>query len=294
MEKISDALRKIREEKKLSYQDIYKATNIHPKILQAIEDGNFSIQPPIYMKSFIKEYLEFLGLNYADYRSQINDIFYQIEKNSLLEKNKTSTLSKNKIKKIRNAYHQINKVIYFVYFILFLGILVIVYFTFFHSSEEINVLQDTTAKPETLFIGKDKEQLVLSNIAPTDSITLEVKAIDTVWLNIIIDNKFSDKIILFPGNEKQLRAMNFFRLTIGNAGGVTIKRNGIELPSLGKRGTVVKSVTITRDQILIGSQIKLQQAPKKNADSLTKILQPTAPARIQPSLRDTKLIIPKR
>lgn len=294
MEKISDILRKIREEKKLSYQDIYKATNIHPKILQAIENKNFTLQPPIYMKSFIKEYLEFLGLNFADYRQQINDIFYQIEKDSFLEKNKTSTLSKKKIKKNRNAYHQINKVIYFVYFTLVLGVMVIIYFTFFHSNEEINVLQETTLKPETLFIGKNKNQFVLPNIVPTDSITLEIKAIDTVWLNIIIDNKYSDKIVLFPGNEKQLRAMNFFRLTIGNAGGVIIKRNGSELPSLGKRGTVIKSVTITREKVLIGSSIKSQQALKKNSDNLTKILQPTVPARVQPSLLDTKPIIPKR
>lgn len=294
MEKISDILRKIREEKKLTFQDIYETTNIHPKILQAIEDANFSLQPPIYMKSFIKEYLEFLGLNYADYRQQINDIFYQIEKNSLLEKNKTSTLSTKKIQKIRNAYHQINKVIYFVYLTLFLGILVIIYFTYFHSNEGSNVLHETAVKPETLFISKDKNQFALSNIVPTDSITLEIKAIDTVWLNIIIDNKYSDKIILFPENEKQLRAMNFFRLTIGNAGGVIIKRNGTELPSFGERGTVVKSVTITRDQVLFSSPLKLQQAPQKNAESLTKILQPATPARVQPSLRDTKLIIPKR
>ncbi|MGQ9818684.1 MAG: helix-turn-helix domain-containing protein [Candidatus Kapaibacteriales bacterium] len=294
MEKIPDILRKIREGKKLSYTDIYKATNIHPKILQAIEDGNYTLQPPIYMKSFIKEYLEFLGLNPADYRQQINEIFWQLEKDLSSVKNKTSTLSSKKIKKIRTTYQQMNKAIYFVYATLFLGILLIIYFTFFHTGEETNILQETTLKPETLFIGQNKNLSIQPPSVQNDSITLELKAIDTVWLNAIIDNIYSDKLILYPGNVKQLRAMNFFRLTIGNAGGIVIKRNGIELPPLGKRGTVVKSITITREQVLFGPLPKIAQSPHKKSDSLAKILQPTMPSRIQPSLRDTKLLIPKR
>lgn len=293
MEKISEILKKTREEKKLSYHDIYKAINIHPKVLQAIEEGNFSLQPPIYMKSFIKEYLEFLGLNYEEYRQKLNEIFDHIEKKTSAVKNKSTFLHQQKVKKIRNSYYQLNKVIYFVYFTLFLGMLVIIYFTFFHSTQESTIFHERNLKPDTLIIGKEKTQMVQPSIK-TDSISLEIKAIDTVWLNIIIDNKFSDKVILFPGNEKQWRGMNFFRLTIGNAGGVVIKRDGREIPPLGKRGVVVKSVTITRDQVFIGLPSKFYPQVKRNADSLSKILQPTVPKRVTPTLRDTKPLLPKR
>lgn len=297
MEKLSTLLKRTREEKGLTYNDIYIATKIHPKILQAIEEENFSIQSPVYMKSFLKEYLEFLGLSYDAYKRQINEIFDRIEKKFQLEINKSPFSLQPKLNKIRNAYHQLNRIIYLVYFTLFLGILMIVYYSFFHTVRNNNILQETTIKPDTIFIGPNKTQLIQPRIAQTDSISLEVKSIDTVWINIIIDNKFSDKVVLLPGDKKEWRAINFFRITVGNAGGIIITRNGKDIPPLGPRGTVVKSVIITRDTVIIGSKSKSRvpnSAEKYKIDSLSKIVKPTNPSKITPTLRDTKHLVPRR
>lgn len=63
LKKIADELREARQKKKISIDQIFTKTRIDKKYLQAIEDGNFSIMPDVYIRAFIKEYAVNVGLN---------------------------------------------------------------------------------------------------------------------------------------------------------------------------------------------------------------------------------------
>ena len=63
LKKIADELREARQKKKISIDQIFTKTRIDKKYLQAIEDGNFSIMPDVYIRAFIKEYALNVGLN---------------------------------------------------------------------------------------------------------------------------------------------------------------------------------------------------------------------------------------
>ena len=63
VKKIADELREARKKKKISIDQIFTKTRIDKKYLQAIEDGNFSIMPDVYIRAFIKEYAVNVGLN---------------------------------------------------------------------------------------------------------------------------------------------------------------------------------------------------------------------------------------
>ena len=63
VKKIADELKEARKKKKISIEQIFTKTRIDKKYLNAIEDGNFSIMPDVYIRAFIKEFAVNVGLN---------------------------------------------------------------------------------------------------------------------------------------------------------------------------------------------------------------------------------------
>lgn len=63
LKKIADELKEARKKKKVSIDQIFTKTRIDKKYLEAIEDGNFSIMPDVYIRAFIKEFAINVGLN---------------------------------------------------------------------------------------------------------------------------------------------------------------------------------------------------------------------------------------
>ena len=63
-------LKKIRQERGLSLEDVQKKTKIHLNVLRAIEGDSISNLSPIYLKGFIKIYCSYLGLDPKDFTGQ--------------------------------------------------------------------------------------------------------------------------------------------------------------------------------------------------------------------------------
>lgn len=63
LQKIAEELKNARKKKKISIDQIFTKTRIDKKYLNAIEEGNFSIMPEVYIRAFIKEYSKNVGLN---------------------------------------------------------------------------------------------------------------------------------------------------------------------------------------------------------------------------------------
>ncbi len=59
---IGDELRRARERKKASLNDVAKRTKINPVYLQSIEEGEFSFLPEPYVRAFIRAYAQEVGL----------------------------------------------------------------------------------------------------------------------------------------------------------------------------------------------------------------------------------------
>lgn len=64
MKTVGQILAEARASKGITFAEAERATKIRPEILQALEEDNFSTLPgPTYIKGFIKNYGEYLGLN---------------------------------------------------------------------------------------------------------------------------------------------------------------------------------------------------------------------------------------
>lgn len=63
MREIGEELKKARLSKRIRLKSISKKTKINPKILEALEAGEFQILPEPYIKAFIKTYAKEVGLD---------------------------------------------------------------------------------------------------------------------------------------------------------------------------------------------------------------------------------------
>ncbi len=72
--RVGERLKKAREAKDLTLEDIYKKTRIPLKYLEAIEIGNFKALPPAkaHRLAYIREYVEALNLNPASFLYQFS------------------------------------------------------------------------------------------------------------------------------------------------------------------------------------------------------------------------------
>ena len=63
--KVGQLLKKTRESKYLTYEDVSAQTKIHPKFLKALEAGDYEIfSSEIHAKGFLQTYANFLGVNF--------------------------------------------------------------------------------------------------------------------------------------------------------------------------------------------------------------------------------------
>ena len=74
-----------------------------------------------------------------------------------------------------------------------------------------------------------------------DAQSLTIVAHEQSWLRIRADDERSRDMLLDPGQVATLSARTGFVITFGNAGGVSLRFNGEELPPVGRSGQVVRN-----------------------------------------------------
>ena len=96
------ALKNHRESKGIEIDEISDYTKINPKYLKAIEEGDFSVIPNIYMRLFIRSYANYIDADYkqalVDYElhttGKIQPKFFETEEDNLLRTKKIADNTK--------------------------------------------------------------------------------------------------------------------------------------------------------------------------------------------------------
>lgn len=262
-------LKSIREKHNISLDTVSTKTSVRKQYLILIEDGRFEDLPSIYGKSFIKTYCNYLEVPTEEYIQIIEKLdnqekikskkntnnsnkfqtnqssFYtQTIKNLGLEKYLISN-KKNNILKISNNTKLIN------FFVVFLLLFLMIIFLFLDSNEDtqFNSEENSSLAPDTLVLGTEEKGL-FSYFSSSDSLVLEAYSIDTCWVKLNIDGKENKEVLALPSMNMRWSANNYFIITQGNVGAIQFKRNGKLLEPFGARGSVVKNIKITKDEII--------------------------------------------
>ena len=85
--------------------------------------------------------------------------------------------------------------------------------------------------------------------------TLTLRASEDVWIVLSADGQRALSGTLRAGEERTFSAEEQFELeSVGNAGGIAMKLNGVDMPSLGEKGEVIKNRVISREEAPAGTQ----------------------------------------
>ncbi|MDD5561162.1 MAG: DUF4115 domain-containing protein [Candidatus Omnitrophica bacterium] len=266
-------LKKIRQERGLSLEEVQKKTKIHINVLRAIEGDSISNLNPIYLKGFIKIYCNYLGLDLKEYLGQASqphkpvlnaavgrDIGERIEKKPALVKEVSVKLSAFRpspgLKKI---------IIFALIGIVF--IFLVVKLTRLISSWHKNVSQKARAS-SAVRTSKVKRELLpkeainkssAKNIPKQDKaqknlsqgFMLGVFARDKSWVSAKVDGKLVFHGMLERGRSETWQAKDKIELSIGDAGAVELQVNDQRFTKLGRRGQSLKNIVINRDGLKI-------------------------------------------
>ncbi len=302
MENIGKIFKVEREKLRITIEDVSNSIRIRPHIIEAMENGNFNQLPSVYMKAFIKDYAKFLKLN-IDVEEILNSIAPKDKLEILAEESGKKTdakqlepkkyediFSEQKIKK--NFFNRTSIATYLVYSALVLILIVIIYFAFFNFSDSPsantnteNMNADNTEVLADEALANTQSGLIL------DSMRLHILAKDTIWLRIASDGINSRQIVLYPGNNFEMKAWEYFTLTCDKANAIEVHRNDELIPQLNNRGSAIRNVKITRNDIINPTSVFSDSSAKRRREA-TKRTEDKAnqkqPYRLQPSKIETK------
>ena len=242
------SFRKARESKGISLDQIATETRISTRFLSAIESEEFHLLPGgIFNRGFVRTFAEIVGLDpdqaVVEYERLAN------------AQEPSDALSPGIARPSKVGRHLYSAAI---------GLLVLVIVIFYLATRESGQIAQTTgpppapapavippppppSAPETTSVAGTPDVSEPKPALPSNpqTLTLDVEARQRTWIKITADGTaINIGEILEPGMTRKFTAQASIMISVGNAAGLVLKINDMQLKPLGKSGDV-RSVTIT-------------------------------------------------
>ena len=267
-------LKKIRQERGLSLEDIQKKTKVHLNVLRAIEGDSISNLSPIYLKGFIKIYCNYLGLDLKEYLGETSqsskpilnaavgrDIGERIEKKPTLPKDLSVKLGA-----IRPSDGLRKIIIYTVMAVVFIFLAgkLIKAISSWHKkvSAKARIFVPVLASPRTTrellpkeVINKSSTKNIPKQLKSQKELSqgfiLGVFARDKSWVSAKVDGKVVFHGVLARGRSENWQAKEKIELSLGDAGAIELQINDQHFNNLGRRGQSLKNIVISKEGLKI-------------------------------------------
>ncbi len=263
VEPVGEKLKKIRQNKGLSLEDVHKKTKIHLNILKAIEGESLTNLSPIYLKGFLKIYCKFLGI---DPKECIPD--YKEPSGPAIKKGVAVVREEDKPLKtpsfMENASLRLNtlrpnkklkNIVIFILVIAVAGIILAKLVKFISTRPKVSPAvahiqaEREQAKPKV----RPQNPAVKPHLAEvtklpketSGGISLVIAAKENCLVFIKVDGRVVLHRVLEKGRSDSWKAKEKIELTLGNAAAVELIVNGQRFANLGRRGQQLKNITIT-------------------------------------------------
>ena len=242
MQTVGELLRDKREQKDLSIKDIENAISIRTLYINAIEEGNYKLVPgEVYLKGFIRNYANYLGLN----GQEMVDLYRQSQKPippaTLIEVpenvdeaplKKTERSNKNNNNSNNNKWLMISLVAVCVsgsaWWLLATPKL----------STAPEVVQ-TQGNPASTNQPLPAQSVVPTATTQTSPVVITAKYTEQCWTSVIADGKNIYEGTAQSGDTITWEAQKNISITAGNAGGMDIIYNGQSVGTMGTKGEVL-------------------------------------------------------
>ncbi|MDH3251444.1 MAG: DUF4115 domain-containing protein [Ignavibacteria bacterium] len=265
MDRFAAELRSAREARDISLADIAATTLINIHYLEEMEKGNFSILPQTYIRAFIREYASAIGhdpdetLRKYDAAQKEDHNLRHPEPVPAVHEPGERPGAAALLTPLRDFSRVVKPWLTLVRIRIGLIVLAVaVLGTVLWNTLRTDSSHDIAETPFQTVI-KDNEQRIVPagegsqlagrTRAPEDSLFLTARTIDTVWVQITVDNLEPQDYIFYPNGKMSWSATRRFLITLGNAGGVEFTLNKKNLGTFGNRGVVVRNLELTRQNL---------------------------------------------
>ncbi len=228
---LGEQLKKERELKNVSIEEIAKITHLNPRLLEAMERNDFSQIPGVfYAKNFLKTYLKAVGANqevfFKEHRREIQDIL-EGKKNDPVQY--YSKLRYSSFKK-RNLFLTASVLL----------ILIVSIFCFFYRSKAnlFQVVDFSKQGAEAQEVTGGKTPFLNANLlAGIDArdfsydrspIDVRIEFLDKCWIQVVRGGKAVTSSVFEQGTVQIFKGYDLI-LTLGNPAGLRLFVNGAEI-----------------------------------------------------------------
>lgn len=265
---IGEKLKAARAVKGVTLEEVASRTRINLAYLRNMEEGKFDFLPKPIVMGFLKSFAKEIGLDGNELAMQLQPSTLPIDFAApAAEMRKQTTaaatavspapvFSQDDLKSVRPGFPYLKEIV------LGLGTLLVMALLFYfvaRSPEEESQAENATTEYDSAPPPKSGpvQEISITQMAvdpaqqpKTDStvavkqvqVTLEARFKDRVWLAVTIDDSLKTDSIYPAGMTQTWNAKKNFRLSMGNAGAVTLLLNGKELEPIGLVGQVADVV----------------------------------------------------
>ncbi|MEO8167282.1 MAG: RodZ domain-containing protein [bacterium] len=254
MDSFFEELKKAREARNISLAEISTSTLIDIKMLEAIESGNVKILPQTYVRAFLREYSDIVGLDPQETMRKYD---------SWLAGNKTGTTgqqnTKNIIpsevpkadkvgtkKRLPRSFNTLSPIVYKIIVVIAIFVLVdIVVWKLLHREAPSPVKETSfrdVVRDREKQLGGNDTTLTPASVAEQHTeegpLTLVATTTDSVWLQIIVDDKPVVQHFLYPNTTFSWKGKKGFRFpAIGNPEHLKLTLQGkrLRVPATNKK-----------------------------------------------------------
>ena len=253
-------LKKEREARQISLQDISAATRINVRFLEAIEDGKFDVLPGAYIRAFVREYAETVGLDSTEVLAKLETAVGSVVKPpddtaAIQEeppeppKAPRRSLSMPELPRYLSLQNVVLTVLALVAIVLIVSM--IRWGKDGEPSAEVSEIPfDKVIEESEASTQQESPGGALPGVAPPkpDSLKLEIQTSDSVWMRLVIDRQDTSEYLFGPERARTWVAQDRFVLTVGNPAGASFTLNGVALgPLMGPDGRIRNRVLTAAD-----------------------------------------------
>jgi cytoskeleton protein RodZ len=230
MSSLGASLKKARESRGISLDEIAADTRITTRFLTAIENEDFHLLPGgIFNRGFVRSYAEKVGLNpdqaVADYRR-------------MSEVQETAAGSRT-----LNANPGAGDGRLYAVAVVLLALLIGIFYVATRKSGQ-GVQDASSLAVAQMASAQAAPEPEVSRSPAGTAIMIDIEASEPTWVRVVSDGNSVIQEILQPGTTRRASAKDALQISAGSAGGLNLKINGQTAKPLGRRGQV-RSVRIT-------------------------------------------------
>ena len=265
MENPTVELKKMRMKRGITLEEVHKKTKIHVSILKAIEGDAVTGINPIYLKSFIKIYCKYLGVDPDLYIPKLKDkqpvSFGPLVRGGPVEsrEKKPDPVLSAAPKKLGFKMPKIN-----FKAIVYAGVTGFLLFGLFSLGRFIATrpkalpvpVKQAKVKPAPIIkkaVAPKAATIAVTAVTPQKAVTavteirLSIYAREKCWVELKADGRMVYRGRLEKGRSESWKAKDKMELTLGDAGAVELQVNDQRFTNLGRRGTPRKNIIITKE-----------------------------------------------